>query len=93
MEPGSEDLHPLVLSQGGIYLNRAARIAQQSRPYFTNGLSPTLPRGHISQTTEHIHWKTELIPLNRKKYSVFRKLDSSNSELFGVKFWPTLGEK
>ena len=61
MEPGSEDLHLLVLSQGGIYLNRAARIAQQSRPYFTNGLSPTLPRGHISQTTEHIHWKTELI--------------------------------
>ena len=53
---GSEDLHPLVLSQGGIYLNRAARASPNRVPpilqidYHPSGSRPYLKRKRLGGT-------------------------------------------
>ena len=67
MEPGSEDLHPLVLAEGGIYLNRAARASPNRVALILQIDYHPAPRLEaISQTggwAEHIHWKSKLIIL------------------------------
>ena len=56
MGPGSEDLHPLVLGQGGIYLNRAARASPNRVPpilqidYHPSGSRPYLKRKRLGGT-------------------------------------------
>ena len=83
---GSEDLHPLVLSQGGICLNRAAQQHRPTEsPLFYKLIITPPARGHISNErgwAEHIHWKSELIISGPRSSRCDRNI-----------YWPMIVEK